>query len=91
MILYKIEEGGHTWPGRDQTGAFLGKSAADLKANDLIRDTGEGAGAFSPPAIQGAFAPPRLQRYTDMQDLLLLDPIHDVDEVGWPVASPAGA
>lgn len=28
--------------------------------------------------------PPALQRFTDMQDLLLLDPIHDVDERGWP-------
>ena len=25
--------------------------------------------------------------YTDMQDLLLLDPIHDVDDSGWPAAS----
>jgi hypothetical protein len=25
-----------------------------------------------------------LERYTDMQELLLLDPIHDVDESGWP-------
>lgn len=27
---------------------------------------------------------PKLQKYTDMQDLLTLDPIHDVDETGWP-------
>jgi hypothetical protein len=27
--------------------------------------------------------------YTDMQDLLLLDPIHDVDEAGWPLAKSA--
>ncbi len=26
----------------------------------------------------------KLNRYTDMQDLLLLDPIHDVNEEGWP-------
>jgi hypothetical protein len=32
------------------------------------------------------FVPPVLNRYTDMQDLLLLDPIHEVDESGWPVA-----
>lgn len=32
------------------------------------------------------FAPPRLQTYTDMQDLLLLDPIHEVDAAGWPRA-----
>ena len=30
----------------------------------------------------------RLQRYSDMQDLLLLDPIHEVDASGWPVAKP---
>lgn len=31
-----------------------------------------------------AFEPPTLNKYTDMQDLLLLDPIHEVDEQGWP-------
>ncbi len=30
------------------------------------------------------FEPPALVKYTDMQDLLLLDPIHEVDETGWP-------
>lgn len=30
------------------------------------------------------FEPPILNKYTDMQDLLLLDPIHEVDETGWP-------
>lgn len=30
------------------------------------------------------FSAPRLNKYTDMQDLLLLDPIHEVDETGWP-------
>lgn len=30
------------------------------------------------------FEVPKLQKYTDMQDLLTLDPIHDVDETGWP-------
>jgi len=30
------------------------------------------------------FAAPILQRYTDMAELLLLDPIHEVDQVGWP-------
>jgi len=31
-----------------------------------------------------AFEKPKLQKFTDMQDLLLLDPIHEVDEAGWP-------
>jgi transcriptional regulator of heat shock response len=30
------------------------------------------------------FATPVLHKYSDMQDLLLLDPIHEVDETGWP-------
>jgi hypothetical protein len=31
---------------------------------------------------------PQLERYDDLQDLLLLDPIHDVDEAGWPESRP---
>jgi hypothetical protein len=34
------------------------------------------------------FERPMLQKYSDMQDLLLLDPIHEVDEMGWPQALP---
>lgn len=30
----------------------------------------------------------RLSKYTNMSDLLLLDPIHDVDEQGWPSRRP---
>jgi len=33
---------------------------------------------------QRPFEKPVLESYNDMQDLLLLDPIHDVDEAGWP-------
>jgi Coenzyme PQQ synthesis protein D (PqqD) len=29
-----------------------------------------------------------LNRYTDMQDLIVLDPIHEVDETGWPNRRP---
>lgn len=31
------------------------------------------------------FHAPVLNVYSDMQDLLLLDPIHDVDAAGWPM------
>lgn len=31
------------------------------------------------------YTPSRFNRYADMQDLLMLDPIHDVDEDGWSV------
>ena len=36
-------------------------------------------------AVSVLFKPPALTAYTNMSDLLLLDPIHDVDEQGWPV------
>ena len=36
VILYAIEGGGHTWPGRKPRMPFLGKSTSDISANDLI-------------------------------------------------------
>lgn len=32
------------------------------------------------------FEPPVLEKYSDLEDLLMLDPIHDVDAAGWPAA-----
>ena len=34
------------------------------------------------------FQQPVLEKFTDMADLLLLDPIHEVEEMGWPHAAP---
>ncbi len=34
--------------------------------------------------IANNFKQPEFSKYSDMQDMLLLDPIHDVDEKGWP-------
>jgi hypothetical protein len=42
------------------------------------------AKASSALDLDAPFVLPVLERYTDMQELLLLDPIHDVDETGWP-------
>ena len=39
------------------------------------------------PSHAGPLVPyekPRIETFSDMKDLLLLDPIHDVDETGWP-------
>ena len=33
------------------------------------------------------FEEPKLEKYSDMEDLLLLDPIHDVEDEGWPKAN----
>ena len=37
---------------------------------------------WAPPAK--AYEAPALSKYTDMQELLLLDPVHEVDGAGWP-------
>ena len=38
-------------------------------------------------AIEKMFNGFEMTFYTNMQDLLLLDPAHDVDDSGWPAAS----
>ncbi len=40
-------------------------------------------------AGHGQFQAPILRKFDDMQELLLLDPIHDFDDAGWPIAKPA--
>jgi Coenzyme PQQ synthesis protein D (PqqD) len=39
------------------------------------------------PSVRRVFAPPALEKHTDMQDLILLDPVHEVDARGWPYAN----
>lgn len=40
---------------------------------------------------EGQYGLPTLERFTDMEDLLLLDPVHDVEEMGWPHVNPNAA
>jgi len=35
----------------------------------------------------GDYAPPVFEIFSDMQEILLLDPVHDVDASGWPLAN----
>lgn len=41
-------------------------------------------GAAQPLTASSGWESPSLTRFDDMQDLLLLDPVHEVDEKGWP-------
>ena len=56
-----------------------------------VRDisTEESEATFEGASDKPAFEPPILEKYTDMEDLLLLDPIHEVDGSGWPHAKSA--
>ena len=61
----------------------------DLRDEGLIIGTETGpdglvpADAFAGLADSG-FVPPQLHKHKDMQDLLLVDPIHEVETTGWP-------
>jgi len=59
-----------------------GLVAPDPRANGERRHRTSGATAVTRVST---FEAPVLHKYSDMQELLLLDPIHEVDEVGWPV------
>jgi hypothetical protein len=47
--------------------------------------------AFEIDGSAPSFTRPVLNKFGDMQDLLLLDPIHEVDEAGWPYSKPEDA
>lgn len=36
------------------------------------------------PTSRTPFSPPVLETYSDVQDLLLIDPVHEVTDAGWP-------
>ncbi len=47
-------------------------------------EKGQEAAKKQVEAQKKPFVKPALNKYTDMQELLLLDPIHEVDDKGWP-------
>jgi hypothetical protein len=84
-------------PGAD-TAALVADFLAELAAEQLVvpldapDDPATGAGvdvAWTPPAPaapSAPAAPPALEKFTDMQHLILLDPVHEVDAAeGWPI------
>jgi Coenzyme PQQ synthesis protein D (PqqD) len=67
----------------------------ELEREGLIRaeQSNDGDRAAGRPALElhGArrpFEAPSLEKHTDMQDLILLDPVHEVGAQGWPHPAP---
>lgn len=42
-----------------------------------------------PVSSRMPFSPPLLEKHTDMQDLILIDPVHEVEARGWPHTAEA--
>jgi len=66
------------------SGAFLDLLVAEGLVVQVDAADGRGA-APELPAVAGSLPEPRLEKFDDMQQLILLDPVHEIDEsVGWP-------
>ncbi len=66
----------------DEITALLARLVAD---KIVVAHEGAGSeGTTRGGAERAPWVSPKLDRFTDLQSLLLLDPIHDVDESGWP-------
>jgi hypothetical protein len=61
----------------------------ELIACNLIAKSEDNAETVTLPPTEPKlpWAPPIVERYTDMQMLLQLDPVHDVSDEGWPRVS----
>jgi Coenzyme PQQ synthesis protein D (PqqD) len=76
--------------------AAVSRFVQDLRRDGLIVTAVDEAGgdgaAAAPPAssTKQPFEEPRLETFTDLQDLLLTDPIHDVEPPGWPNVARGG-
>jgi hypothetical protein len=81
---------------RDEIARAVGTFLDQLLEEALVTcdtvDGGRGAPGASVNLASGKiFSVPLLQKYTDMEEMLLLDPIHEVDEQGWPSSrKPSG-
>ena len=61
---------------------------SDEQLISVLTDEDDTTGAIgeesSATPLSAKFADPVLQKYTDMENLLLADPIHEVEDTGWP-------
>jgi Coenzyme PQQ synthesis protein D (PqqD) len=77
--------------GNGEIEAAVDKLLVDFVAAELLVPDENGAGAVQlvPSALEGErtpFVAPSFTIFTDMQDIILLDPVHEVDARGWPHA-----
>jgi hypothetical protein len=73
--------------GRPEIEAEIVRFMGELQAEGLIGTSSSREAGFHPaPATSDKepFVAPLLAVHRDMQDLFLLDPVHEVGEAGWP-------
>jgi len=81
-----VDAWGETGARRDAIAETIERFVRTLLDEGLLVALADGAPPTTArPTARAAFAPPSLATYTDLEDLLRLDPIHDVDDAGWPI------
>jgi hypothetical protein len=56
---------------------LIANGAADARSETSIENW--------TPVLSGAFVAPEFQRFDNLRELLLMDPVHDAGEEGWPL------
>ena len=66
--------------------AFFSQLLQEGLIEGCVESSADGATALvvEASAAPAAFVAPNLSKYTDMEALLLADPIHEVEPAGWP-------
>ena len=86
--------GGHLAAQFEATAAEIEKAVAEfltaLEGYELIAPASSPPPAAAPASAgaKRAFPGLAIHRFTDFQELFFIDPVHEVDETGWPPQPP---
>jgi hypothetical protein len=57
-----------------------------VEASDAEPDAVPPSASSTSSSNRLPYQPPTIEKFDDLQELLLLDPVHEVDEAGWPIS-----
>jgi hypothetical protein len=69
-------------------GGIVDRFVAELVTEGLVTATAAATADDWDVGELASIDAPVLEKFTDLEDLLILDPIHDVDAEGWPHTAP---
>ena len=80
-----LDEIGAAYVGDAGAAPAIAAFAAQLVAEALLQPSSDAPTLLSGALAPGSFEPPIIEKFDDLQGLLLVDPIHDVSDQGWPL------
>lgn len=70
------------------TQAFMAALMVNGLAVEVVGDATPSVPGAPPSGTRRPYEVPTVDAYDDLETLLLIDPIHEVDESGWPLPAP---